>query len=89
MQEPQVILDPTSLSPVEEKLRLPLEDQLTSALRAAIDEVTAEYAGETVDAVTATLLERTRAALHPDIAAGFEPDLDELRRVAEAIVRTP
>ncbi|GAB1692565.1 hypothetical protein [Krasilnikovia sp. M28-CT-15] len=87
MLEPQITLDPASLNPVEEKLRLPLEDQLTSALRAATDEVTAEYAGEPVDAVTAMLLERTRAALHPDIAAGFEPNLDELRQVAEAIVR--
>ncbi|BFU45565.1 hypothetical protein [Krasilnikovia sp. MM14-A1004] len=87
MREPQITLDPASLNPVEEKLRSPLEDQLTSALRAATEEVTAEYAGQSVTAVTTMLLERTRAALHPDIAAGFEPNLDELRQVAEAIVR--
>jgi hypothetical protein len=87
MVEPQITLDPASLNPVEEKLRAPLEDQLTSALRAATDEVTAEYTGESVDEVTTKLLERSRAALHPDIAAGFEPDVGELRRVAEAIVR--
>jgi hypothetical protein len=87
MVEPQVNLDPQTLSPVEEKLRGPLEDQLTSALRAATDKITEEYAGEPVDAVTARLLEQTRAGLHPDIAAGFEPDRGELRRVAETIVR--
>jgi hypothetical protein len=87
MVEPQVSLDPQTLNPVEEKLRGPLEEQLTSALRAATDKITEEYAGEPVDTVTARLLEQTRAGLHPDIAAGFEPDRGELRRVAETIVR--
>ena len=87
MVEPQIHLDPTSLNAVEEKLRGPLEDQLTSALQAATDKVTHEYAGEPIDAVTAKLLDQTRAGLHPDIAAGFTPDHQELRRVAEAIVR--
>ncbi|MEU7907723.1 hypothetical protein [Actinoplanes sp. NPDC049118] len=87
MIEPQVNLDPDSLSPVGDKLRGPLEDQLTSALRAAAEKIADGYAGEPVDTVTAQLLEQTRAGLHPDIAAGFEPDHAELRRVAEAIVR--
>jgi hypothetical protein len=88
MTEPHVTLDTASLTPVEEKLRGPLEDQLTSAMQAATDKITHEYAGEPVDAVTVMLLEQTRAGLHPDIAAGFTPDPDELRRVAEAIVHT-
>jgi hypothetical protein len=88
MVEPEIHLDPASLTPVEEKLRGPLEDQLTSALQAATAKVTNEYAGEPVDTVTEKLLEVTRAGLHPDIAAGFTPDQHELRRVAEAIVRT-
>lgn len=87
MVEPQINLDPNGLSPVEEKLRGPLEDQLTSALQAATDKVQAHYAGEPVDQVSAELLERTRSGLHPDIAAAFQPDPTELRRVAEAVVR--
>jgi len=86
MAEPQITLDPTSLNPVEEKLRGPLEEQLTSALQAATEKVADEYAGEPVDVVTTKLLEQTRAGLHPDIAEGFTPDHDELRRVAEAVV---
>jgi len=35
MAEPQISLDPQSLSPVEEKLRGALESQLSSALQAA------------------------------------------------------
>jgi hypothetical protein len=86
MAEPQVTLDPNSLNPVEDKLRAPLEEQLTSALRAATDKTKHTYAGESVDAVSATLLRRTKSALHPDIAAGFHPDPTELRHVAEQIV---
>ncbi len=88
MAQPHIHLDPASLSPVEEKLRGPLEDQLTSALQAATDKVTHDYAGEPVDTVTVKLLEQTRAGLHPDIAAGFTPDQGELRRVAESITET-
>jgi hypothetical protein len=88
MVEPHITLDTASLSPVEERLRGPLEEQLTSALQAATDKITHEYADESVDTVIVRLLEQTRAGLHPDIAAGFEPDQSELRRVAEAIVRT-
>jgi len=86
MVDPQITLDPQSLNPVEEKLRGPLEDQLTSALKAAADRVGAQYSGQSVDEVTAALLEETKAGLHPDIAAGFHPDIAELRHVAEAIV---
>jgi hypothetical protein len=89
MAEPQVTLDPHSLNPVEEKLRGPLEDQLTSALQAATDKTRHAYAGETVDQVTGLLLQRTRDGLHPDIAAGFHPDPMQLRHVAETIATTP
>jgi hypothetical protein len=34
------------------------------------------------------LLEQTKTGLHPDIAAAFTPDHAELRRVAEAVVRS-
>jgi hypothetical protein len=86
MAEPQVTLDPHGLSPVEDKLHDALEEQLTSALRAATDRVTARYAGEPVETVCAELLAETRRGLHPDIAAGFRPDDAELRRVAESVV---
>jgi len=86
MAEPHVSLDTHHLNPVEDKLREPLEDQLTSALRAATERVRQSYAGESVDEVTAMLLARTKSGLHPDIAAGFQPDPDQLRRVAQDIV---
>jgi hypothetical protein len=86
MAEPQVTLDPQSLNQVEEKLRGPLEEQLSSALQAATERIRHEYAGESADQVTAMLLAGTRAGLHPDIAAGFRPDSYQLRQVAEAIV---
>ena len=86
MVEPQISLDAQTLSPVEEKLRGPLEDQLTSALQAATDRITEGYAGQSVDEVARMLLEQTKAGLHPDIAAGFTPDAAQLRHVAEAIV---
>jgi hypothetical protein len=86
MAEPQVTLDPNHLGPVEEKLRGPLEEQLTSALRAATDKTRHTYAGESVDQVTQTILERTKSGLHHDIADGFEPDAGQLRHVAENIV---
>ncbi|WBB53932.1 hypothetical protein [Verrucosispora sp. WMMD573] len=85
MSEPHVTLDPHD--PVQEKLRGPLEEQLTSALQVAADRVRDGYAGEPVEQVCQRLLDETRAGLHPDIAAGFEPDMDELCRVAVAIVR--
>jgi hypothetical protein len=87
VSEPQVSLDPADLSPVEEKLRGPLEEQLTSALQAATDKITSAYAGENADQVTAMLLAETKAGLHPDIAAGWSPDPRQLHQVAEEIVR--
>ncbi|MDG4786462.1 hypothetical protein O7626_11060 [Micromonospora sp. WMMD1102] len=87
MSEPHVTLDPTGLAPERRHLRGPLEEQLTSALRAATDRVRAEYAGEPVEQVCQRLLDETRAGLHPDIAEGFTPDMDEFCRVAVAIVR--
>ncbi|MBM2615556.1 hypothetical protein JIG36_08255 [Actinoplanes sp. LDG1-06] len=86
MAEPQVTLDPRSLNVVEQKLRGPLEDQLTSALQAATEKIRHSYAGESVDEVAAQLVERTKAGLHHDIADGFTPDPVQMRRVAEAIV---
>ncbi|MBL7255391.1 hypothetical protein [Paractinoplanes lichenicola] len=86
MAEPQVTLDPRTLNVVEQKLRGPLEEQLTSALQAATDKTRHSYAGESVEQVTTQLFERTKDGLHPDIAAGFHPDHAQLRRVAEAIV---
>lgn len=87
MSEPHVTLDPSGLDPVQQKLRGPLEDQLTSALQAATERVRAGYAGEPVEEVCRRLLDETRAGLHPDIAAGFNPDMEEFCRVAVAIVR--
>ncbi|WP_229073659.1 hypothetical protein [Actinoplanes sp. DH11] len=86
MAEPHVSLDPQSLTPVEQKLRGPLEDQLSSALQAATVKIEERYAGENVEQVTLMLLEQAKAGLHPDIAAGFHPDHEQLRHVAEAIV---
>ena len=86
MAQPHIHLDPASLSPVEEKLRGPLEDQLTSALQAATDKVGAHYSGESVDEVADQLVEQTKAGLHRDIAAGFEPDPGQMRQVAEAVI---
>jgi hypothetical protein len=85
MTEPQITLDPHGLNPVEEKLRRPLEEQLTSALQAATDKTRQTYAGEPVETVCRQLLERTKEHLHPDIAAGFQPDHDQLLQVAQAI----
>ncbi|MFG3690468.1 hypothetical protein [Micromonospora sp. NPDC047740] len=87
MSEPHVTLDPSGLDPVQQKLRGPLEDQLTSALQAATERVRAGYAGEPVEEVCRRLLDETRAGLHPDIAAGFQPDMDEFCRVAVTIIR--
>ncbi|GII25745.1 hypothetical protein [Planosporangium mesophilum] len=86
MAEPHVTLEQTDLDPAPEKLRGPLEEQLSSALQRATEVVSDDYDGEPVDEVTDRLLSETRAALHPDIADAFQPDPAELRRVAEVIV---
>jgi hypothetical protein len=87
MSEPHVSLDPSGLSPAQERLRGPLEAQLTSALRAATERVRASYLGEPVEAVCQRLLDETKSGLHRDIAAGFDPDMEEFCRLAVAIVR--
>jgi hypothetical protein len=87
MAEPHVTLDPDQLDPVQRKLRGPLEEQLSSALRAAADRVRADYDGQAVEFVCQRLLDETRAGLHPDIAAGWQPDMNEFCQVAVAIVR--
>jgi hypothetical protein len=87
MSEPHVTLDPDRLDPVQRKLRGPLEAQLSSALQAAVERVRAAYDGQAVEFVCQRLLDETKAGLHPDIAAGFSPDMDEFCRVAVAIVR--
>jgi hypothetical protein len=86
MGEPHVTLDPDSLNPVEERLRGPLQEELSSALQVATKRVEDRYAGESVDEVCRMLEEETRRGLHPDIAAGFQPDHAELCRLAEVIV---
>lgn len=84
--QPQVRLDPASLPTTTRHLHDPLEQQLTSAVQLATDRVRADYAGEPVEQVCRRLLDETSSALHPDVAAGFQPDMAQLRRVAEAIV---
>jgi hypothetical protein len=86
MSEPHVTLDPAQLPAAAQRLRGPLEDQLSSALQHATEQVRAEYRGESVDEVAEKLLHQTRDALHPDIAEAFQPAGGELRRVAEEIV---
>jgi hypothetical protein len=85
MAEPHVTLDQADLGPVPEKLRGSLEEQLSSALQRATEVVSADYHGEPVDEVAARLLAETRSALHPDIAEAFQPDLAQMRRLAEEI----
>ena len=87
MAEPHVSLEPDPDDPVQRKLRGALEEQLTSALQAATDRVRASYQGEPFEVVCQQLLDETKAGLHPDIAAAFDPDMDEMCRVAVAIVR--
>ena len=87
LDEPTVTLDVRQLGPVERRLRGALEEQLTSALQAATERLRDSYAGEPVDVVRARLLDETRAGLHPDIAAAWQPDPAELQRVAETITR--
>jgi hypothetical protein len=86
MSEPHVTLEQADLGPVPEKLRGPLEEQLSSALQRATEVVQNDYHGESVDEVAARVLEEARRALHPDIAHAFQPDPQELHRVAEVIV---
>jgi hypothetical protein len=85
MAEPHVTLGQPNLDPVPEKLREPLEAQLSSALQRATEVVSSDYNGESVDEVVSRLLAETRSALHPDIADAFHPDPIEIRRLAEAI----
>jgi hypothetical protein len=87
MAEPHVTLRQPDLGPVPEKLREPLEEQLSSALQRATETVAAGYRGEPVEEVAARLVDETRAGLHPDIADGFRPDPAQIRQVAEEIVR--
>jgi hypothetical protein len=84
--KPQVRIDPTSSLGTVENLREQLEDQLTSALQAAVDKVDEKYHGEDVEDVTEELVETTKAGLHSDIADGFEPDDAQIHSVAAKIV---
>jgi hypothetical protein len=85
MVKPRIQLDPASLGSVE-NLRAPLEDQLNSALDAAVDNVDEQYHGEDVEQVAEELLDGTKAGLHSDIAAAMTPDEAQLRSVAATIV---
>jgi hypothetical protein len=87
MEEPHVSLNQSDLGPAPEKLRGALEDQLSSALQRATEVVAEDYHGEGVDEVAARLVEQTRAGLHPDIAEAFQPDMVQIRELAEAVVR--
>ncbi|GIJ44351.1 hypothetical protein Val02_12370 [Virgisporangium aliadipatigenens] len=84
MAEPHVTV--ADLDTVPENLREPLTEQLDSALRRAVRVVDGDTRGEPVDDVADRLLDETKSALHPDIADGFSPDKEDLRRVAEEIV---
>lgn len=87
MVSPRVKLDPAvSLGSVE-KLREPLEEQLTSALRNAVEKVDDRYHGESVETVEDELLKATRTGLHPDVAKAFAPDQEQLHDVAAQIVK--
>jgi hypothetical protein len=86
MAEPHVTIDQPDLGPVPEKLREPLEEQLSSAVQRAVEVVSADYHGEPVAEVAARLLDETRAALHPDIAGAFRPEPAKIRELAQAIV---
>lgn len=83
---PRVRLDPASSLGAVEKLREPLEEQVTSALRRAVETVDKHYHGEPVAEVTEELLDETKAGLHSDIAESIAPDEAALRSVAEGIV---
>ena len=85
MTKPQVRLDPASLGSVE-KLRGPLEAQVTSALHQAVDRVEDDYQGESVDQVATELVEETKSGLHADIAEAITPNEQQMRSVAEGIV---
>lgn len=87
MTELHVSLDGDQLNPVERKLQEPLEEQLTSALKRAAVKVSERYDGQDEDQVARWLLDEARSALHPDIAEGFEPDPQQLRMVAQAVMR--
>ncbi|GAA1368344.1 hypothetical protein [Catellatospora chokoriensis] len=87
MTEVHVSLDGDDLNAVARRLQEPLEAQLTSALELAANRVAEQYDGQSEDEVAAWILRETREGLHPDIAAGFEPDPEQLRRVARAVMR--
>ncbi|GAA0744704.1 hypothetical protein Drose_37335 [Dactylosporangium roseum] len=86
MQELHVSLDPAELDPATQKLREPLEAQLSSALQRAAETIERDYHGESVAEVSRRLLDVARSSLHPDIATGFQPDERELRQAAQAVV---
>lgn len=72
---------------IEDELHDPLEEQLTSALRAAVDRLAGNVTGQPVEQVYEELVRATGDGLHPDIAARFEPDEAELRRIAGLLSR--
>ncbi|MDI1465151.1 hypothetical protein QEZ54_29700 [Catellatospora sp. KI3] len=86
MTHVRVSLDRDELNTVERKLQEPLEDQLSSALKLAAATVAERYTGQSEQEVADMLLTEARAALHPDIAEGFEPDEARLRAVARAVI---
>lgn len=81
MEEPEITVR-TEPGTVEDRLHDSLEQQLTSALRAAIHRLDGTVVGMDVPAVRERLVEETRAGLHPDIAARFEPSRYEMTAIA-------
>ena len=86
LAEAHVTLE-TEPGTIEDELHDPLEEQLTSALRAAVERLAGTVTGQPVDQVYDELVRATGDGLHPDIAARFEPDEAELRRVAALLAR--
>jgi len=85
MAEPHIALADADLAAVPERLREPLAEQLDSALQRAVKVVGHDTHGESADVIADRLLDETKSALHPDIAAGLSPDRADLCRVAEEI----
>ncbi len=84
--EPSITLR-TEPGTIEDDLRGPLEEQLTSALQAAISRLTDEAKGLSVDEVYEKLRAGISDGLHPDIAARFSPNEAELRAIATQLSR--
>ncbi|HEY3501873.1 MAG TPA: hypothetical protein VGN37_03665 [Actinocatenispora sp.] len=86
MEEPEIVVR-AEPGTIEDRLRDPLEKQLTSALRAAIHRLADDVVGMDVAEVVDWLVAETRDGLHPDIAARFEPSRYEMAAIAGQLAR--